>query len=89
MAKKRSAGQTLIGVAIDESLLAQIDRARGELSRSAFVRQALGKFLGLSGAITQAPDRAGKGGRPRKIASASNTQMAALPEKTYRTKRGA
>jgi len=89
VAKKRSAGQTLIGVAIDESLLAQIDRARGESSRSAFVRQALGKYLGLSGAITQAPDRAGKGGRPRKVASDSNTPMDASPEKIYRTKRGA
>jgi hypothetical protein len=89
VAKKRSAGQTLIGVAIDESLLVQIDKARGELSRSAFVRQALGKYLGLSGAITQAPDRAGKGGRPRKVLTEANTIMAASPEKIYRTKRGA
>jgi hypothetical protein len=66
VSKPRSPGQTLIGVAVDEHLLDAIDKNRGGLTRSAFVRNAIGKYLGISGDVLHAPDRTGKGGRPKK-----------------------
>lgn len=75
MSKPRSPGQTLIGVAVDEKLLAAIDKKRGGLTRSAFVRQAIGNFLGVAGDLLNAPDRTGKGGRPRKTSALSSRNL--------------
>lgn len=66
--KSRSPGQTLIGVAVDSVFLAQIDAKRGSQSRSAFVRMCLANYLQLPEALAAAPDRTGKGGRPKKAA---------------------
>lgn len=52
-------------MAVDEKLLRAIDKRRGGLTRSAFVRQAIGNYLGVSGELLNAPDRTGKGGRPK------------------------
>jgi hypothetical protein len=64
--------QQLIALRVDADLLAEIDAKRGRVSRSEFLRnavyaelQALGTDLPAN--VTAAPDRAGKGGRPRKI----------------------
>ena len=72
MANQRAAGQTLIAFPLDEKFLAEVDSARGETSRSAFVREALRNYLVAKGHpiprdLTAAPDRAGKGGRKSKI----------------------
>ena len=64
--KSRSPGQTLIGVAVDATFLREIDAKRGGLSRSAFVRMCLAKYLNIPESLAAAPDRTGKGGRPKK-----------------------
>lgn len=61
----------MIGVRVDDELLDEIDRVRGSMSRSDFVRLATYNALKEAGtslpeSIISAPDRAGKGGRPRK-----------------------
>jgi hypothetical protein len=58
----------MVGCWVDLEFLADIDRARGELGRSQFVRDALQEKLEASGIEVPrekviAPDRAGKGGR--------------------------
>ena len=65
VSKPRSPGQALIAVALDEQLLAAIDRKRGTTNRSQFIRESLAKFLGISINLAAAPDRTGKGGRPK------------------------
>lgn len=57
---------------MDNEFLEELDRARGEMNRSAFVREAIWRLLkergiDLPASIKAAPDRAGKGGRPRKV----------------------
>ena len=64
----RSPGQTLLSVAVDAQLLAEIDAKRGLMNRSAFVRECLAKYLGIDLTLAAAPDRTGKGGRPLKSA---------------------
>ena len=66
MAAQRTDGQTLIAVAMTVELLAAIDGKRGVTSRSAFVRESLAKYLQIAPELAAAPDRAGKGGRPKK-----------------------
>jgi hypothetical protein len=68
---KENERQQLIGFRVGPELLDEIDRKRGRLSRSEFLRQAVFaelKDLGsdLNEEATTAPDRKGKGGRPRK-----------------------
>jgi hypothetical protein len=69
VSKPRSPGQTLIAIALDEQLLAAIDRRRGTVNRSAFIRESLVKYLGVPIILSASPDRAGKGGRPKKYSS--------------------
>ena len=57
----------MIAVALDEQLLASIDERRGGTNRSAFVRESLAKYLGVSMNLAAAPDRTKKGGRKPKI----------------------
>jgi len=45
MANQRRAGQKLIGCQADETLIAQIDAARGRKGRSFFLREALAEKL--------------------------------------------
>lgn len=64
--------QQLIALRVDADLLAEIDAKRGRVSRSEFLRNAVYAELqslgtDLPASVTAAPDRAGKGGRPRKI----------------------
>lgn len=59
--------QKMIGVRVDDALLAEIDRVRGSMSRSEFVRRATYEALKAMGSdlppsVIAAPDRAGKGG---------------------------
>lgn len=57
---------------LDEQLLAALDRARGAKSRSAVVREAIYAMLKEQGyqlpaSVVHAPDRAGKGGRQKRV----------------------
>lgn len=66
--------QQLIALRVDAALLAEIDAKRGRVSRSEFLRNAVYAELQSQGtelpaSVTAAPDRAGKGGRPRKAAA--------------------
>jgi hypothetical protein len=80
-----------IGLPVDAELLAAIDKQRGPKSRSLFIREAIYKDLdemgvGLSPDIVRAPDRVGKGGRPKKILSMPPA-MVAKKEKQRPTKK--
>lgn len=66
MLKPRSDGQTLVAVALDQRLLDEIDRRRGGVNRSAFIRESLVAHYKLPAHLAAAPDRTGKGGRPPK-----------------------
>ncbi len=73
MPDQRAAGQSLVGCHVSSEFLSEIDRARGGKSRSDFLREALYDHLKRMGytlpeAAKFAPDRSGKGGRPKKIA---------------------
>lgn len=64
MPNQRRKGQTFIGVQIDEMLLKDIDRARGHMGRSQFLREAIAEKLRSEGVrvpdkIIYPPDRAG------------------------------
>lgn len=64
----RSPGQKLVALALDEPLLNSIEQARGGISRSQFIRDAIAAKLEAEGIrlredATAPPDRAGKGGR--------------------------
>lgn len=71
MPNQRASGMTLIGCHIDNAFLAEIDAARNGKNRSDFFREALYVYLTDNLGITvperykYAPDRTGKGGRPR------------------------
>lgn len=87
MPDQRAAGKSLVGCHVDDIFAAEIDRARGRKSRSDFLREALYDYLKekhrttLPASVKYAPDRAGKGGRPKKPTTSSNiTQMAAMPQ---------
>lgn len=69
MVKTRSDGQTLVAVALDQRLLDAIDKKRGNMNRSAFIREALVAQFNLPAHLAAAPDRTGKGGRPPKVSS--------------------
>lgn len=64
----------MLGFWAEETLVAKVDADRAELgiSRSQYMREALSEFLASHGypveaAEITAPDRTGKGGRPRKV----------------------
>ncbi len=76
MPDQRAAGKSLVGCHVDAAFLAEIDRARGGKSRSDFLREALYEHLKALGIqiperLKHAPDRSGKGGRPKKANLAS------------------
>jgi len=78
--------QKMIGVRVDDDLLAEIDRVRGSMSRSDFVRKAAYEALKLEGSklppeVIAAPDRAGKGGPRPTILTREEIEP-------YRTKKG-
>ena len=86
MAEER---QKMIGVRVDDELLEEIDRVRGAMSRSDFVRMAAYNALKEAGSelpesVTAAPDRAGKGGRPKK---ASGVALVREPSVEYKTEK--
>ena len=63
----------MIGIWCGADFVEKIDAARGAISRSQFVRDALKELCGKNGVpvsekSTLAPDRAGKGG-PKKVSS--------------------
>lgn len=66
MPNQRSPGQKLIAFPLDAELLEELDRARGTMNRSQFIREALAYKLGVDdSSLKDAPDRVGKGG-PKK-----------------------
>jgi hypothetical protein len=85
MANQRAEGKTLVGCHVEEAFLNEIDDARGGMSRSDFLRKALYAYLTeklgktIPSELQFAPDRAGKGGRPRK------SPLKALPSDVKRT----
>lgn len=70
---QRGQDQKLVSFQLDERLLRALDdAARGGVGRSAVVREAIYKHLiergyELPPTVKNAPDRLGKGGRPRKV----------------------
>ena len=54
----------MIAFPLDEDLLDELDRVRGSMNRSQFIREALAVKLGVDQGKTVAPDRAGKGRKP-------------------------
>lgn len=69
----RGEGQHLVALAIHEDILKEVERSRKKAGRdrSTFIREALIDYLNARGAslnpeLAFAPDRTGKGGRPRK-----------------------
>ena len=66
VAKKRSDGQVLMSFALDEKLIAEMDQKRGALSRSAWIRVAIVRMLGLADDAARPPQREGlsRGGKP-------------------------
>jgi hypothetical protein len=80
MPGKRADGQILIGAALDAGMIATMDKLRGGVTRSQYVRQAIAEKMQAEGyKVPQewiyAPDRTGRGGRPKK--SEMNIQIAA------------
>lgn len=72
MANQRAEGQVLIGFWANAELVTKIDKARGTLGRSQFLREAVagmlrGKGIKVQSKVVAAPDRSGKGG-PRPTA---------------------
>lgn len=73
MPGKRSKDQKLIAFPLDETFLRKVDSARKGKSRSQYIREALAMYLESDADIrvseehVSAPDRVGKGGRPRKV----------------------
>jgi len=70
-----------VGCHVDAEFLAEIDRARGGKSRSDFLREAIYNYLRSLGykvpeSLKYAPDRTGKGGRPRKAISSKQSIIA-------------
>lgn len=53
-----------ITITLPEELLTAVDKARGRMGRSEFLRLALAEKLGMGDELVAAPDRVGKGGRP-------------------------
>lgn len=84
MPNQRATGKSLVGCHVDDRFLREIDKARGTKSRSDFFREALFKYLGpdsgLPQSITAAPDRAGKGGRPRKVIELPEVEQSKVAE---------
>ena len=66
VSKKRSDGQVLVAFALDQQLADEIDSKRGALSRSAFIRVALARLMGMKDDVARPPERIGlsKGGKP-------------------------
>jgi hypothetical protein len=98
VAKKRSDGQVLMSFALDEKMIQLMDQNRGALSRSAFIRVAIAKHLGISEDVARPPEREGlsKGGKPthKKLPQtaeitppASPVSLAAEDEAKYASKR--
>ena len=82
MPNQRASGQTLIGCHLDAEFVDAIDRARGGKSRSQFLREVLYWYvtqkcsIALPSHLMHAPDRAGKGGRPRKASNEGKARKA-------------
>ena len=82
----------MIGVRVDDDFLAEIDRVRGSMSRSDFVRRAAFEALKSAGSmlpesVTASPDRAGKGGRPKQTPVENFTALVSEQKTEYKTKK--
>lgn len=77
----RSPSQTLLNLYVSDSFLELIDTALPELgyaNRSEFIRSAIREKLQANGlrvapSLAAAPNRVGKGGRPRRVSSLETT----------------
>lgn len=81
MPGQRKEGQKLIGCHVEEEFAAAIDAARKGKGKSDFFREALYFYLESLGYklpenLKFAPDRSGKGGRPKKDAAAAKDSIA-------------
>lgn len=56
--------QVRVTLSLSKGLLDEVDKARGTMGRSEFLRVAVVSHLGLDERMAAAPDRVGKGGRP-------------------------
>jgi hypothetical protein len=89
MPNQRATGQTLIGCHLDADFVAEIDAARGVRTRSQFLRDALFFYLcekcgrRIPDSWRYAPDRAGKGGRPRKVVQEPKAAEPVDPDRQY------
>ncbi len=73
--------------ALDEKLIAEMDQKRGALSRSAWIRVAIVRMLGLNDDVARPPEREGlsRGGKPtHKVKAAEPTLVAAAEETAYK-----
>lgn len=89
MPGKRSKGQKLIAIPLDEDLLKLIDESRGHESRSAWVRAAIAGLLAEQGynipdGLARAPSRDGVGGRPKSTAAGNKVELLAEEEAEYK-----
>lgn len=72
-----------------------MDRARGDKSRSQFIREALAEQLGMKGNVVKAPDRVGKGRKPRPVTDVTLNEVDASEDApaakriTYEAKKAA
>jgi hypothetical protein len=57
MPSKRAPNQKLIAFPIDDELAGLMDRARGTMNRSQFIRDAIARMLGVPAEMGRAPDR--------------------------------
>jgi metal-responsive CopG/Arc/MetJ family transcriptional regulator len=80
---------TRVHILVSEELLAQLDRARGDVSRSRFVQRALERYLGLEPepqfeGERQAVRRAVESGVVDVRVEAGSSRMSANPSEMYR-----
>ena len=78
MAHPRTTKQVFIGFWVNESIVEKIEKDRGTVPRSTFLRDALADYLRSKGHIIEdeeiaPPDRAGKGGPKRKSSPSINS----------------
>jgi hypothetical protein len=85
MPNQRAKDQVMIAFALDEALANGLDAARGGLSRSQFIREAIGNLLrGMGYAVpekaTHAPDRTRPYGRNKDATAAAELNDRASSE---------
>jgi hypothetical protein len=83
----RGSNQKLISLHVEEELYEAAEKSRGRVNRSQWIRDAIVEKLKREGiplpeGIELAPDRAGKGGRPKKADNPAAVARAAEGDET-------